>query len=188
MIYKIFSKNVEVIKNKQLNLKKIMKKLFVILFMVFSVNIITGCSENVETELRQKTASTLLEANKQSGFPNIINFQERKLAKLVMELRDRTDLICHAYIKSDYKGELVYLGKCIGYGLPYGVSFTNPEQYKYSGVTLPQAEPNGLYTNGITTSATWLFMLNPNNPKDEPKPVYVEPEIVVSPFPLHKID
>lgn len=43
-------------------------------------------------------------------------------------------------------------------------------------------------TNGITTSATWLFMLNPDNPKDDPKPVYVEPEIVVSPFPLHKIN
>jgi len=125
----------------------------------------------------------MTEASQQIGMPNISNFQEKKLAKMVMELRDREDLICYAYIVSDFKGELIYFGKCIGYGLPYGVSITNPEKYyRGSGAVVPQAEPNALYTNGVTSSATWLFMIDPEN--GEPKPVYVEPEIIVSPFKL----
>ena len=33
-----------------------------------------------------------------------------------------------------------------------------------------------------SSSATWLMMIDPEDNK--PRPVYIEPEIVVSPFPL----
>lgn len=33
-------------------------------------------------------------------------------------------------------------------------------------------------------SATWLMMIDPKT--NSPRPVYIEPEIVVSPLPLHK--
>lgn len=141
-----------------------------------------GCVEDAEHKQKIQTEQLMDEANRQIGMPEIIHFQERELAKMVMELRDREDLICYAYIKSDYNGTLTFIGKCLGYGIPYGVSFTNPEKYEMNGATLPQAEPNGLYTNGVTSSATWLFMIDPKT--DKPRPVYVEPEIVVSPFPL----
>lgn len=62
-------------------------------------------------------------------------------------------LICYVYIKSDYNGTLHYLGRCQGYG------------------------------ERISSSATWLPMLDPET--DKPRSVYLEPEIVVSPFPLH---
>lgn len=40
---------------------------------------------------------------------------------------------------------------------------------------------NGLFMpQGL--SATWLMMIDPQT--NEPRPVYVEPEIIVSPFPL----
>ena len=47
---------------------------------------------------------------------------------------------------------------------------------------LPQPDPNGLFMP-TSSSATWLMMVDPNGGK--PRPVYIEPEIVVSPFPLH---
>ena len=45
-------------------------------------------------------------------------------------------------------------------------------------------EPNGLFMpEGL--SATWLLMIDPKT--NEPRPVYVEPQIIVSPFPLHNL-
>ena len=88
-------------------------------------------------------------------------------------------------------GELKFIGKCIGFGLPYCVQFTNPEKPliidgttgrpSSDGTTIPQAEANGLFMPQ-TLSATWLMMIDPKT--NEPKPVYLEPEIIVSPFQL----
>jgi len=47
--------------------------------------------------------------------------------------------------------------------------------------TLPQADPNGLFMP-TSSSATWLMMIDPETNK--PRPVYIEPEIIVSPFRL----
>ena len=62
-------------------------------------------------------------------------------------------------------------------GIPYGASITNPEQYEYSGATLPLAEPNGLYTNGVTSSATWVLTTDKDG---NVTPTYVESEIAVT--------
>lgn len=163
-----------------------MKKIISVIAIGCILGGLSGCSEgfkDAEQDQTEQTRHLMQESNRQIGMPEIVNFQEKKLAKMVMELRDREDLICYAYIKSDYNGTLTFIGKVLGYGIPYGVSFTNPDKYEMNrGVTLPQAEPNGLYTNGVTSSATWLFMIDPKT--DNPRPVYVEPEIVVSPFPL----
>ncbi len=86
------------------------------------------------------------------------------------------------------KESCFFIGKCIGYGIPFSAQFTNPEvvvhEQSYSGGsfgTLPQADPNGLFMP-TSSSATWLMMMDPKTGK--PRPVYIEPEIVVSPFPL----
>lgn len=146
--------------------------------------------QDAEEIQKRQTKQSMLEANRQIGMPAIKNYQERKLAKLIFELRDQEKMICYAYLQSDYSGKLIFIGKCIGYGLPYSVQYTNPQQIKegeYSqshwGTSIPQADPNGLYMpTGL--SATWLMMIDPKTKK--PRPVYIEPEIVVSPFPLHK--
>ena len=74
-------------------------------------------------------------------------------------------------------GKWVYQGTCIGYGIPYGASITSPEQYAYNGATLPLAEPNGLYTNGVTSSATWVLTTDKDG---NITPIYVESEITVA--------
>lgn len=67
-----------------------------------------------------------------------------------------------------------------GYPLPYGVQLTSPEVYSYNGAVLPQAEPNGLFTNGITSNGTWVFCLL----EGVVAPVYVEDFVTVYPYPV----
>ncbi len=140
-------------------------------------------ADKVQSEQTEKAMS---EANRQIGMPNIINFQQRKTMKLIYELADQENLITYAYIKSDYQGKLFFIGKCIGYGVPFSAQFTNPEHivrpYAGSYISMPQPDPNGLFMP-TSSSATWLMMIDPKTNK--PRPVYIEPEIVVSPFPLH---
>lgn len=148
-----------------------------------------GCDVRGPTsdeQLRKQTEASMKEANAQIGMPAIVNYQERKLAKLIFELRDQENLICYAYIVNHMTGELVFIGKCVGFGLPYSVQYTNPQKivraYTSSTgrITMPQADPNGLFMpSGL--SATWLMMIDPDG---EPHPVYVEPQILVSPFRL----
>lgn len=140
-----------------------------------------------DVEQAKATSSMMAEAQRQIGMPNITNFQERKLMRDILELRDKEDLITFAYIVN-LDGKLIYIGKCVGFGLPYSVQFTNPQRLTKGGKTgdkwgvpMPQPDPNGLFMpDGL--SATWLMMLDPES--NEARPVYVEPEIIVSPFPL----
>ena len=164
-----------------------MKKLFVIglVTMVFGL---VGCLEDnsADKAQREQTATLMQQANAQIGMPNIVNFQQRKLMKMVYELCDKEDLICYAYIKSDYQGKLFFIGKCVGFGIPFSAQYTNPERpicnQRCDTATVPQPDPNGLFMP-TSSSATWLMMIDPKTNK--PRPVYIEPEIVVSPFPLH---
>ena len=153
--------------------------------------LVVGCKDSTtpksDEEMSAATERAMQEANRQVGMPAIVNFQERRLAKMIFELRDREDLTTYAYIVS-WEGKLIFIGKCVGYGLPYSVQYTNPERLVKStyssgwGTTIPQADPNGLFMPG-GLSATWLMMLDEDT--GEPRPVYVEPQIMVSPFPLH---
>jgi hypothetical protein len=157
-----------------------------------------GCrkGESAADKEAKATRSLLAEGNRQVGMPNIINFQEKKLMKQILELRDKENLITYAYIVN-WEGELIFLGKCVGFGLPYSVQYTSPKALQpvrhyrpngtligtdYSQQLLDQADPSGLYMpEGL--SATWLMMFDEKT--KEVRPVYVEPQIIVSPFPLH---
>ena len=166
-----------------------MKKI-VVSFIVMAMMLILSIGCNVSPPSAEQTQAAATKrltqaANDMIGMPAITNFQERKLMKMIMELRDKEDLICHAYLKADLSGKLVYIGKCIGFGLPYSVQYTNPEVITKphnlsERFVLPQPDPNGLFMpDGL--SATWLMMIDD---KGKPHPVYFEPEIVVSPFKL----
>lgn len=84
-------------------------------------------------------------------------------------------------------GCLVYLGASIGYGMPYATQFSNPQKVVYEGGyqqsfgTLPQAEPNGLYMPP-DAHGTWIMLYNAETKQADP--VYVEPDVIVSPFRL----
>ncbi len=157
-----------------------------ILFILVTVFTLISCNHpgNIYKEMSREQEQLVSEANRQLGMPAITNFQERKLAKMIFELRDREDLVCYAYIVNHMTGKLVFLGKCIGYGLPYSTQYTNPQVIvagNNCSIGLPQADPNGLFMPE-GSSATWLMMIDPET--NEPRPVYLEPEIIVSPFKL----
>lgn len=166
-----------------------MKKTFFIILTIIVVFISTSTSscddKSSNTVLAQKQEAIMQEANRQVGMPNIVNFTQRKQLKMIQELCDQENLICYAYIVPELTGKPVFLGKCIGFGIPFSTQYTNPEAYVrvYSGnyVTLPQADPNGLFMPA-SAEGTWLMLIDPKT--NETHPVYIEPRVLVSPFPL----
>jgi len=144
-----------------------------------------GCEVSSNQQLAVKQEQLMKEANAQVGMPGIKNFQERKMMKMILELRDQENLVCYAYIVPEMTGKPVLLDKCIGYGLPYATQHTNPEKTysSYSGgyEILPQADPNGLFMPA-SADGTRLLVIDPNTNK--PRPVYIEPKVLVSPFKL----
>jgi len=171
-----------------------MKKVFSALFilMVCTLLMAGDCDSTTGGTDQKQAAQTeqlMAELNRQVGMPDLTNFKQKKLMKMIIEECDKEDLICYAYIKSDYQGKLMFIGKCIGYGVPFSAQFTNPERVAHENTmnggsfgTLPQPDPNGLFMP-TSSSATWLMMVDPVT--KEGRPVYLEPEIVVSPFALH---
>jgi hypothetical protein len=170
---------------------KKMWSMFSLVLIVMILGFSGGCyEETADSKQAEETRKLMTEANNQVGMPNIVNFQQKKLMKSIYELCDKEDLICYAYIKSDYQGKLIFIGKCIGYGIPFSAQYSNPSTYSrvrvgeghgFAHEVMPQPEPNGLFMP-TSSSATWLMLIDPKTSK--PRPAYFEPEIVVSPFPL----
>jgi len=145
-----------------------------------------GCTPEPSTDQIQskQTEQLAAEANRQVGLPNITNFTERKFFKMIRELCD-TEVTTYTYIV-DMHGQRHFLCESIGYGIPYSTQFTNPERMvERSGahgralVTLPQPEANGLFMP-VSSSATWVLA----STEEGIQPIYVESEILVSPFKL----
>ena len=86
-----------------------------------------------------------------------------------------------AYIV-DMNGHPHKICDSIGYGFPFSTQFTNPAQNPRKTVVLAQAEPNGLFSSP-TSEGTWISCVDPAN-KHNMQVVYVEPRVIVSPFPL----
>jgi hypothetical protein len=157
--------------------------------------LLAGCGEynTSDSVIQQQQEASMQEAVRQTGLPAIGNYHEKKMLKMLYELRDQADLVCYAYLFNEREGKIgQYLGKCIGYGLPASTQYSNPQKIvrhggsglEYYRGPMPQAEPNGLFMpEGL--SATWLMMLDKSG---EAKPVYIEPAIIVSPFPLSSLD
>lgn len=166
-----------------------MKKLFIVLLLSITLTSCWTISKSSDRVAGEKQEQIMQEVARQVGMPAIVNFQEKKLAKMVFELRDQEKLSTYTYLKNDMSWKLVFLCKSIWYGLPYSIQYTNPMKLvrmrntSYEQIAIPQADPNGLFMpEGL--SSTWVMCINPDTKK--PQPVYVESEITVSPFKLWK--
>lgn len=165
-------------------MKKYSKKLLCLCLAVIMCFTLVGCSESSDTAKKEKeyTEKAMNNAIDSVSLPNISNYFERSQLKTIYELRDDPNLICYWYTKSQMTGKWVFEGKCMGYGIPYSASMTSPDRLERLrdgssiGGTISQAEPNGIYTNGLSTSATWVLTLNN---KGEVTPTYVEQEICI---------
>jgi|ERR1039457_6908613 hypothetical protein len=156
------------------------------LFLLCSLFIIScdhhPSADEIDSQRQEKLQA---QGQAQAGLPAITNFQEKKLLKSIYEMRDNEKLICYAYLFNEFQGKLVYLGKCMGYGIPYSTQYSNPEKEEESSehgyLTLPQAEPNGLFMPA-SSSGTWVMLIDDAG---SPHPVYIEPNVIVSPFKLN---
>lgn len=164
---------------------------FMVVFVCLSGLVLLGAtqgedcgnsSDMIQSEQQEKI---LREATAQTGMPAIKNFRERKLLKDILEMRDQDGLVTTTYVFNELNGQLVFLCSSIGYGLPYATQYTNPQKYDITRggtiITLPQADPNGLFSPG-SAEGTWVLCKDPQG--DKVRPVYVEPRVIVSPFPL----
>jgi len=144
---------------------------------------LTGCiEENSDSAQREQQERILREGTSQTGMPAIKNFRERKLMKQIIEMRDQDGLVTYTYTVPETTGRPVFLCNSIGYGLPAATQYTNPEKVEYQGTTLPQADPNGLFSPS-SAEGTWVMCSDPSG-NGKTRPVYVEPRIIVSPFKL----
>lgn len=147
--------------------------------------VLSGCQTQSDSnrEESKKQEQMKLQADQTVGMPAIINFQEKRMAKDILEMRDKQ--ISTITYTVDMNGHLHKLCDSIGFGLPYSTQYTNPQKVErdYNGVfgTLPQADPNGLYMPE-SADGTWVICKSPTTNKVAP--VYIEPRVIVSPFPL----
>jgi len=158
-----------------------MKKLLLVLPFVFAL---TACDENLSsTQIERKKQEELsLQAVQQVGMPSIVNFAEKRMMKDILELRDK-NVATTTYLVG-MNNQLTKVCDSIGYGLPYATQYTNPQRV-YSDPhgygTLPQADPNGLYSPA-SADGTWVLCVDHKDGKA--KPVYIEPRVIVSPITL----
>lgn len=142
--------------------------------------LLSGCTADSVYEEREYQENLMSQANDTVNNPEITEFFEKKMAKEIIELRDDSNLVCYAYTYNNMTGKFTYLGRCMGYGLPYSTQYTRPETaVRVAGeyIALPQADPNGLYLpEGL--SATWLYLIDENT--GESQVTYIESEITVS--------
>lgn len=149
-----------------------------------------GCSSETVANQRERLATENLtaQASTQVGMPGVTRFTEKRMLKMLYELRDNEKLPTITYIV-DLNGKLHKLCDSAGYGIPYATQFSNPHRLAnpaYNNSTaLEQPEPNGLFMPAAA-EGTWIMCLNPEN--KNLVPVYVEPRAIVSGFPLKAVD
>lgn len=154
------------------------------IYSLLFIPLLCSCCAEDSSDAQQRHAQEQLskQSNMSVGMPSIVNFQEKRILKNILELRD-TEIKTVTYTQ-DMNGKLHKLCTSIGYGIPYATQFTNPERVAGQGrnhYILPQADPNGLFTPS-SAEGTWVLCLNPETKKMSP--VYVEPKVIVSPFAL----
>ena len=159
-----------------------MKKILLVLPFVLAL---AACDEHQSsTQIeRQKQEEMSLRGVQSVGMPSITNFAEKRMFKDILELRDKNTPTTTYLVGMN--NQLTKVCDSIGFGLPYATQYTNPQRVSGDGthgyVTLPQADPNGLYSPA-SADGTWVLCVDHKDGKA--KPVYIEPRILVSPFPI----
>lgn len=145
---------------------------------------LVGCDDFSSSDEKQRAQQEqiLKEGTAQTGMPAIKNFRERKLMKQIIEMRDQDGLVTYTYTVPETTGRPVFLCNSIGYAIPAATQYTNPQKYEMSGATLPQADPNGLFSPD-SAEGSWVMCTDPSG-SGKTRPVYVEPRVIVSPFKL----
>ena len=186
-----------------------MKKI-VTLFCIASSIFLTACNYSVnqsnDSKIAQQQEKNLAEGDAQVPPPAIVNWNEKRMAKLIQEKRDQPNLATWTYTKN-MDGKYTFVCESVGYGLPYNTRTNNPQHYEFvttsTGVSfsgsgnyyidgsgkriwgehtiMSQPEPNGLFIPD-SAKGTWNLCKDPKTGK--PDVTYQEEEIAVFPYKL----
>lgn len=164
-----------------------MKKyiIFAAITMIFSVGYANAgwFDPNSDEAIHQKQENLNLQSMNEVGMPAIKNFAERRQLKQIYELRDQ-NIPTYTYLVGLNGKVGQKLCDSVGFGIPYSTEYTNPQRtttVQGHVAVIPQADPNTLFSPS-SASGTWVLCMNPQTHKAVP--LYVEPHIIVSPFPL----
>lgn len=163
------------------------KIIFTALAAIVLMVLLPGCGpsqKRADTIQAEQQEALIKEATAQTGMPAIVNFRERKLLKMIYEMRDQEGLVTFTYtVGAD--GSLSLLCNSIGYAISDATGYTNPDKVIRNDSaafgTMTQAEPNGLYTPDFS-SDKWVMCVDPKSKRA--LPVLVSGNTVVSPFEL----
>ena len=170
-----------------------MKKLIFCIAFILTVITLTSCTSTKKATTKEKeyTEDIKQRSLDKVGLPDVDNFFEMGQLKEIYEKRDNPKLVCYWYKEIKCSKKLMYMGKCIGYGIPYSTQITAPSQVMNEKVNdagqmyiIEQSEPNGMYSTGATT-ATWVLAINGED-ESNITPLYCEFEVLVSPFKLDR--
>ena len=164
-------------------------KNFYVIFILSALALLSACDNRPDTSSdsvqRRQQEQISAQGNSAVGMPAIVNFQEKRMMKQILELRDKA--ITTITYTQDMNGNLHKLCDSVGYGLPYSTQYTNPQkvqsvsdQHGIAMVAVAQADPNGLFSPA-SANGTWILC---SDGKGKTAPVYAEPNVIVSPFPL----
>jgi hypothetical protein len=144
---------------------------------------ISGCGgpKSSDSVQRDQQEAILQEGTAALGMPSIKNFREKRLLKMIYELRDQDGLRTYTYVVNKMNGKPVFLCDSMGYAINDATGYTNPDKVVANNSTvfgtMTQAEPNGLFTPS-SSNAYWIMCLG----GDKPTPVFVSGDIIVSPI------
>ncbi len=153
--------------------------------VVMILFLIVGCAPSSDTIQADQQEKMLLEATAQTGMPSIKNYRERKIMKDILELRDQEGYSTYSYTYSEVTGKYAFFCDSVGYPIPYSTQYTNPQKESGSGYSLPQADPNGLFSPA-SAEGTWIMCKNPAS--DQIGAVYSEPKVTTLPWPLPGVE
>lgn len=121
------------------------------------------------------------EASKTVDLPNITQFTARRTMKMVYEGEDKA-IPTYTYHYNTFRGCYVpFAGTAatFGYPVPGATQMTNPSKVYYTSLSMPNADPDGLFKPS-EENATYVLMKNPATGNLEPQ--YSEPDVVTFTF------
>jgi len=168
--------------------------LAIVVMLVLSALALTGCDEQVDNSSATTKEAAIVNSQdsvyaKGQPIPRFDYSIPRDLFTQFYKFQTQEGINTYSVV-SDINGNVYYEGPTMGYPIPYNSQLTNPEKtevhegnYNGGNVTLPQSEPNGLYTSP-TTNATIVMFIDPATGKL--MPVYTELNVTCFPFTVKK--
>jgi hypothetical protein len=156
-----------------------MKKILFVL-CILTVFVLTSCAGSDTSAIEQGQQKAAVNAIIQNQpIPDLGGYSFERQIVIETYLARNNTIATYAYMIS-MDGKIIEICPSIGYPIPYSTQLSNPERvdsYNYS-ITLPNAEPNGLYPPA-DAAATLVQCVNPDG---SVSPTYIEWYVLAFPY------